>query len=205
MGSLFIPDEIRFKKEPLNRDEIYEIQKHPMIGIHIIEQIKGLPPVTAFICYQSHERENREGYPKQRNGRLIHDYAKIVMVADTYESLTAPRPYREALAPYKAMEYILKSVKQGYFNAEIVKYFLEFASLFPVGSLVMLNTGEIAKVVRPNGPLFSRPWISIIVGADNRLIDDDQIKSYDLRVHPDLKIIQAIDNTKLNIEAMRGF
>ncbi|MFH0919239.1 MAG: HD domain-containing phosphohydrolase, partial [Fibrobacterota bacterium] len=173
--------------------------------IHLIERIKGIPEVSQFICYQSHERENREGYPKQRNGRLIHDYAKIVSVADVYESLTAERPYRTALVPYKAMEYILKAVKMGFFNAEIVKYYLEYTSLFPVGSLVKLTTGEIGKVIRPNTGQYARPAISVIIDRNNRLLSDSEIRSYDLSVSHDVKILQAIDNNKLNIEVMKGF
>ena len=204
-GALFIPDEIRFKKEPLNKDEIFEIQKHPMLGIHAIERIKGIPEIIQFICYQSHERENREGYPKQRNSRLIHDYAKIVSVADVYDSLTSERPYRVAIVPYKAMEYILKAVKQGLFNAEIVKYYLEYSSLFPVGSLVKLTTGEIGKVIKPNTSQYARPVISVIINNENRLLNDSEVLIHDLGRNHDIKILQAIDNNKLNIDVMKGF
>jgi HD-GYP domain-containing protein (c-di-GMP phosphodiesterase class II) len=200
-----IPDEIRFKKDPLTRDEIFEVQKHPMIGIHLIEKIKGLPEIAQLICYQTHERENRQGYPKQRSGRLIHEYAKIVSVADVYESLTSERPYRPGQVPYKAMEFVLKSVKQGWFNSDIVKFFLEYASLFPVGSLVKLNTGETAKVIRSNASQYSRPVVSVIIGADNKLLPPDQVRSVNLLSSGDTKIIQAIDNAKLNIEVMYGF
>jgi HD-GYP domain-containing protein (c-di-GMP phosphodiesterase class II) len=205
VGTLFIPDAIRFKKEPLTKDELLEVQKHPMIGIHLIEKIKGLPVASPLICYQSHERENREGYPKQRAGRLIHDYAKILMVADIYESLTAGRPYRPAKVPYKAMETLLTIVKQGLISADIVRYYLEYASLFPVGSLVMLSSGEIAKIVKPNGTLYARPVVSVIIGADRKMLPANQPKTYDLKTNNDIKIVQAIDNAKLNIAVMQGF
>ncbi|MFH0918902.1 MAG: HD domain-containing phosphohydrolase [Fibrobacterota bacterium] len=204
-GALLIADEIRFKQEPLTRDEIFEVQKHPMLGIHLIEKIQGLPEIAQLICYQTHERENRQGYPKQRNGHIIHDYAKIVSVADVYESLTSERPYRPSVVPYKAMEFVLKAVKQGLFSTETVKYFLEYTSLFPVGSLVKLSTGEIGKVIKPNGSLYSRPVVAVIIGADNRLLPEEEVRTLDLKGNHDIKIIQAIDNLKLNIEVMRGF
>lgn len=204
-GAMLIPGEIRFKAEPLTKDEQYEIQKHPMLGIHLIEKIKSLPAAVPYICYQSHERENRQGYPKQRNGRLIHDYAKIVAVADVYDSLTSPRPYRAAVIPYKAMESILRSVKEGYFNSDTAKYYLEYTSLFPVGSLVRLSTNEIAKVVRPNRTHYSRPVVSVIIGADNALLREDQIRTVDLLASKDKAIVQAVDNSKLNIGIMHGF
>ncbi len=205
VGTLFIPESIRFKKEPLTSDELFEIKKHPMLGIHLIEKIKGLPPAAPLICYQNHERENREGYPKQRAGRLIHDFAKIIMVADMYESFTGGRPYREAMVPYKAMEKILTSVKQGLISADTVRFYLEYTSLFPVGSIVMLSTGEIAKVVKPNGALYARPVVSVIIGSDRKMLPENQVKTYDLKTNNDIKIIQAIDNSKLNIATMAGF
>jgi len=204
IGALFIPEDIRLKKEPLDKDEIFEVQKHPMIGIHFIEKINGLPQIIQFICYQSHERENREGYPKQRGGRLIHDYSKIVSVADIYESLTSERPYRKAMAPYKAMKYLLAAVKNGLLNPSTVKHYLVHTSLFPVGSLVKLDNGEIAKVIKPNGTHYDRPVISVVMDADNRLINEGEIKSYDLTKSHDLKIIQGIDNQKMDIGIMRG-
>ncbi|MBL8029044.1 MAG: HD domain-containing protein [Fibrobacteres bacterium] len=205
VGTLFIPEQIRFKTEPLTKDEILEVQKHPMLGIHLVEKIKGLPGTVPLVCYQSHERENREGYPKQRTGRLIHDYAKIVMVADLYDSQTGGRPYRPAKVPYKAMESLLTTVKQGLLSADIVRFYLEYTSLFPVGSLVMLSTGEIAKVVKPNGALYARPVVSVVVGSDRKLLSDSQVRTYDLKTNNDVKIVQAIDNSKLNIAVMQGF
>jgi len=127
------------------------------------------------------------------------------MVADIYESLTAGRPYRESIVPYKAMETILTSVKRGLLNAETVRYFLEYTSLFPVGSLVMLNTGDIAKIVKPNGALYARPVVSVVIDSSRRIIPGNQIVVHDLRVNNDIKITKAIDNSKLNIALMQGF
>ncbi|OGS36205.1 MAG: hypothetical protein A2293_15285 [Elusimicrobia bacterium RIFOXYB2_FULL_49_7] len=205
IGTLLIPDAIRFKKEPLSRDEILEIRKHPMLGIHLVEKIKGLPSSVSFICYQNHERENRQGYPKQRNSRLIHDFAKIVSVADVYESLTADRPYRNGHIPYKAMESILRSVKEGLFNADIVKYFLDYSSLFPVGSLVKLNSNEIAKVIRPNKGHYSKPIVSVIINSNNALLKEHEIHVIDLSTAKDVQVVQAVDNRKLQVELMIGF
>ncbi|OGJ93949.1 MAG: hypothetical protein A2248_06935 [Candidatus Raymondbacteria bacterium RIFOXYA2_FULL_49_16] len=205
VGALFIPEEIRFKAGPLSADELYEVKKHPMVGVHAIERIKNLPATAAFVCYQSHERENRQGYPKQRGGRLIHNFAKIVSIADVYESLTADRPYRKGLVPYKAMEFILRATKNLFFDSGIVKAFLEFASLFPVGSLVKLNTGEIAKVIRSNHEHYARPVVSVLVDAYNQPIDEKDIRTVDLNTQSSVRIVMPIDNTKLNIGVMKGF
>jgi HD-GYP domain-containing protein (c-di-GMP phosphodiesterase class II) len=176
-----------------------------MVGIHLIGRIKGLPEIIQLIAYQSHERENGQGYPKQRKGRLIHDYTKIISVADIFEAMTSERPYRKAFQPYRAMEFILKILKLDYLNNEIVKYYLEYASLFPVGSLVKLSTGEIGKVVKPNGRMYSQPVVSAIADADQRIYTDGEIKTYDLSKSGDINIVQPFDNGQIGADIMRGF
>jgi HD-GYP domain-containing protein (c-di-GMP phosphodiesterase class II) len=82
VGMLLVPEEVRFKKGRLTKDEWYEVQKHAILGLHILENAAKIPETAKFVAYQVHERENGKGYPKQRSGRFIHKYAKIVQIAD---------------------------------------------------------------------------------------------------------------------------
>jgi len=101
LGMLLIPPQIVNKRGRLTQEEWYEIQKHPVLGLHLLEKVKRLPESVPYVAYQVHERENRGGYPKQRGTRLIHRFAKIVQVADVYEALSSPRCYRPAFIPYE--------------------------------------------------------------------------------------------------------
>ncbi|MFH1762151.1 MAG: HD domain-containing phosphohydrolase [bacterium] len=205
IGTLMIPDSIRFKKDNLTDDEKLEIKKHPIIGIHLLEKIRRLPSSVCFVAYQHHERENRQGFPKARSGRLIHKYSKIIAVADVYESLTSTRPYRKRLIPYKAMEYLLNNVRQGLLDALSVKKYLEYTSLFPVGSLVRLSDNSIAKVVKPNSKLSAKPLLSKIISPDNRVIPDGKSEVVDLAEETRLNVIEAIDNRTVDTDVMHGF
>ncbi|MCX7725903.1 MAG: HD domain-containing protein, partial [Chitinispirillaceae bacterium] len=94
IGMLFISPSIRFKEGRLNEDEWYEVRKHPLLGIYILDKTTRLPDAVKYVTYQIHERENGVGYPKQRSGRLIHNFARIAQVADIFDAISSPRPYR---------------------------------------------------------------------------------------------------------------
>jgi HD-GYP domain-containing protein (c-di-GMP phosphodiesterase class II) len=132
LGMFLIPDSIMAKQGRLSEEEWYEVQKHPILALHLLERIRQLPDSVPYMAYQTHERENKTGYPKQRGTHLIHNFAKIVQVADVYEAMSSPRSYRAAHIPYKAMENVIKMTRQGLIAGDYVEAFLRYASLFPV-------------------------------------------------------------------------
>lgn len=99
MGMLLVPEAIRLKKGRLSEDEWYEIRKHPIVALHLLQKLKNLPERIPYIAYQVHERENATGYPRRHGSPNIHRFAKMVEVADIYEALTSPRPHRPAYLP----------------------------------------------------------------------------------------------------------
>jgi HD-GYP domain-containing protein (c-di-GMP phosphodiesterase class II) len=205
VGMLQIPSEIRFKKDRVTEDEWYEIQKHPILGVHILERIDRLPPAVTIPSYQSHERENGKGYPKQRSTRLIHPYAKICAIADVFEALTAPRAYRNANIPYKAMESVIKMTRQGLLAGEYVKALLEYTSLFPIGSLVELSNGLVAKVVQSNGTSFAKPKVCVLTEKNGNILPEEKQYYEDLSKNISIQIVRASPSISDSIDLLRGF
>jgi HD-GYP domain-containing protein (c-di-GMP phosphodiesterase class II) len=206
IGMMLIPRHIRLKKGKLTNDEWYEVRKHPILALHVLEKIPFLPRSIASIAYQTHERETGNGYPKQRTSRFIHHYAKIVQVADIFESMCAPRPYRPPHLPYKAMETLVKMAHERTVNIDLVKYFLSYMSLFPVGSLVELADNRIAKVVQANGQMFAKPVISILTEKDGTVIDKSKVYQEDLKTRGFIQIKRPVDKNFLSgIGIMDGF
>ncbi|MFP4521818.1 MAG: HD-GYP domain-containing protein [Fibrobacterota bacterium] len=204
IGMLAIPKTIRFK-EKKTKDDYFEIKKHPMLGVHMLDRITKIPQVVSMIVYQSHERSNKSGYPKGRGGRLIHDYSKIVMIADEYDAHCAGRPGLKALQPYKSMETLLRSVRSGLFDPNTVRAYLNYTSLFPVGSLTRLSTGDICKTLMPNGKHFAKPVVSRIINKANKLIPQAEVEAVDLSLPDAPKVTQVIDNNKVKVPHMYGF
>jgi HD-GYP domain-containing protein (c-di-GMP phosphodiesterase class II) len=206
VGMLLIPEEIRFKKGRLSKDEWYEVQKHAILGMHVLEKIPHLPESALYVAYQTHERENGKGYPKQRTGRFIHAFAKIVQVADVYESLCSPRDYRPPYLPYRAMELLIKMSVRNLLSIDFVKAFLAYASLFPIGSVVELSNHCIARVVQANELHQTKPLVSVIMDHQGALLSREKIYQMDLSRETSVQITRAIEPANLpKFDIMLGF
>ncbi len=206
VGMFLIPKEFYMKKGRLTKDEWFEVQKHPIMGLHLLEGVTRLPESIPYMAYQSHERENGTGYPKKRLNRLIHYFSKIVQIADIYIALSSPRPYREEYMPYKAMETIIKMTKQDLVSGEFVKSFLSYTSLFPVGSLVELNNKKIAKVTAANRSSFAKPMVSILTNEKGEPLTQSNMYQLDLSDDTNTHIVKALRSDHLpDITVMDGF
>ncbi len=206
VGMFLLPKEIRTKQGRLTDDEFLIIQKHPVLGLNLLEKIKKLPEAIPFIAYQIHERENSKGYPKQRNSLLIHRYAKMAQIADIYEAMTSPRSYRNAHTPHEIALYLIKMARLGLISGEFVKAFLEYASLYPVGSLVELNDKRIAKVIDANKDFLDKPVVSVITDSLGKILSKGSIVQEDLSKQKDIIIVKALDSDFLkNVDIMTGF
>lgn len=206
IGMLMIPPKIKFKKGHLTQDDWFEIQKHPILGLHLLEKISRIPDSVPVIAYQVHERENGTGYPRQRNSRLIHGFSKIVACADIFESISSPRVHRPAMPPYNGMETLLKMARQGMIDGNVVKAFLLYASLFPVGSIVELSDGRIGRVIEANGVSFTKPQVSIIMDKGRKYLEKGDTQIVDLKKQPDIQIAKSHRYDYIdNLGIMRGF
>ena len=105
-----------------------------------------------------HERENGEGYPEGLSGDSIHMDAKIIGICDVYVALCQARIHREALTPYEALQKILDDMEDQ-FAPNIANALLEALSMYPVGSLIQFESGEIGQVVAANPQTPMRPVV----------------------------------------------
>lgn len=206
VGMLLIPRELRLKPGRLTEDEWFEVQKHPILGLHLLEEITHLPASVPYVAYQCHERENAKGYPKQRSNRFIHNFAKIVQVADIYEALSSARAYRSPFIPYKAMEVLVKMTRQGFVSGEFVRAFLLYTSLFPVGSIVELSNKCIAKVIKANNTSLTKPIVSVLVSEQGFQLSKEKIFQIDLATETSIQVVKAHPSDYLkNNNLMDGF
>lgn len=138
IGKIAILDDILKKPGRLTRSEFDEIKQHPLISSKIIEPIPRLRAITNIVLYH-HERYDGKGYPhgigfgdraiEMDSLGLSTDFAKmaawILPVSDTYDAMTSPRPYRDALPPQAALDE-LNRCKGTQFVPEVVESFMEF-------------------------------------------------------------------------------
>lgn len=125
---------------------IYNSRGETLIRYSILTNYESdIGKISALIALQHHERHNGEGYPNGLCGDDIHDFSQIVGMADIYDAITADRVYRKAHPPGEAYEMLAGS-GNFFFNYELVQSFLYNIAAYPTGTLVRLNSNEIAVV-----------------------------------------------------------
>lgn len=206
IGMLLIPSHIRTKQGRLTTEEWFEVQKHPILGLHLLEKVSRLPDAIPYVAYQVHERENSTGYPKKRSSLLIHRFAKMAQIADIYEAMTSPRSYRTAYIPHEGVMRLIKMSKTGMIQGEFVKAFLEYASLYPVGSFIELSDHRIAKVIQANKNSLGKPLVSALTDSNGKPLDKSGISQIDLSKDTSVHISKALPSDYLkNVDIMSGF
>ncbi|MCY6355185.1 HD-GYP domain-containing protein [Clostridium sp. ZS2-4] len=170
IGKIFIPKPILNKPTPLTSEEFQIIKEHTTKGYDYLKGSLDLSSPSRVIVLHHHEKVDGSGYPEGRANERISKLSKIVSISDVYDALTSDRPYRRALSPNEAVEYILGS-GQTQFDYKMVKAFAEVIIPYPEGSLVKLSNDDIALVqkIYPNFPL--RPDVKIIKSKNEAKID----------------------------------
>ena len=174
IGMVFIPNEIVSKKGKLTTSELQQLRKHPYYTFKILQTLGEKYLWIAKVASQEQERENGQGYPNGLKGDEIHDYAKIIGIADVYEALTHNRPQRRGYMPHDAVKLILGTQKD-LFSNEVKRLLLTKLSCFPLGSYITLNSKAICKVIEiyEDAPL--RPTGEILFDSQNRRLQKKKI------------------------------
>ncbi|MBT3879353.1 MAG: HD domain-containing protein [Candidatus Scalindua sp.] len=174
IGMVFIPNEIVSKKGKLTTSELQQLRKHPYYTFKILQTLGEKYLWIAKTASQEQERENGQGYPNGLKGDEIHDYAKIIGIADVYEALTHNRPQRRGYMPHDAVKLILGTQKD-LFSNEVKRLLLTKLSCFPLGSYITLNSKAICKVIEiyEDAPL--RPTVEILFDSQNRRLQKKKI------------------------------
>ena len=123
IGMAQVPMKTLEKSTPLTPSEWVLIRMHPMWGYDRLLETGHLTPEAAAIVLSHHERHDGSGYPFAREGDGIPTYAKICAIADTFESLTASRPYRKSMKPFHALK-VMQQEMAAELDAEMFKSFI---------------------------------------------------------------------------------
>jgi HD-GYP domain-containing protein (c-di-GMP phosphodiesterase class II) len=204
VGMLRVNATLREKPEKINNQEWNEIKKHPGYGLDMLQKIVGIPVEVPFVVYQSHERVNGSGYPRGKKDVVIHTYAKIVAIADIYNSICSKRPYREAMTPYEAMEQLVLMCGKKLIDVKSVKAFLKCNSMFPVGSWVELSDGAKARVVASKPEDYMKPFVTVVFDGKGEKVKEPF--KQDLSETSDVKIVKALSQKEIeSVDLMEGF
>lgn len=179
VGKTQVANSIINSTETLSAEEFEEVKKHTYYGYEAIRQNKDFGLLPAHVALQHHERWQGGGYPRGIKGTEIHIYSRIAAVADVYDALISKRPYREAIQPYQAYEYVV--AQSGHqFDPEIVKVFMKKIAVYPIGTGVVLSNGYRGNIIKQNYYFPSRPVVRTIYYGEETL---EEPIDFDLSVH----------------------
>jgi len=172
MGKAKIPKEILNKPDKLDEDEWRLMKEHPMTGVEMIMNIKQLgemSPKMAIGVFEHHLNHDLTGYPKLIRKKDITIFGRIIKIADCYDAMITPRPYRKtAYRPEQALAIMVRE-KNG-FDPVLLKVFISIVGVYPIGSLVLLNTKEFGVVyeTNPDPQYITRPNVILISQSEGR-------------------------------------
>jgi HD-GYP domain-containing protein (c-di-GMP phosphodiesterase class II) len=168
IGKVFVSDKILNKNGKLTPEEYREVQQHTILGYELLRKNDLISMVSAHVAWQHHENFDGSGYPRGLKGHEIHEFARIVTLADVFDALSTDRIYRKRFLPHEAIEYIRDKGK-AYFDPDFNRVLLQRIAPFPIGATVLLNTGEKAIVIKVSKELPSRPLVKVIIDKDGKI------------------------------------
>jgi len=190
IGKVMISQEILKKPVQLSSKEFEEIKKHTIYGYELLKKTKGITMMASHISLGHHERLDGSGYPYQLRGNDIHKAARIVAVSDVYDALTTDRVYRKKLMPHEVIDYIT-SLASYHFDQEVVDVFIRYIAYYPVGTGVILNTGEKGIVKKYNKKYPTRPVVRVVMDAEGKMLSKH--KEVDLSNELKYRIVEIWD------------
>jgi HD-GYP domain-containing protein (c-di-GMP phosphodiesterase class II) len=196
VGMLRLPREILDKKGGLSDAELQRMQAHPLYTYKIIGKELLYPEDVGLVALQHHERWDGEGYPRRLAGTDIDLGARIVSVADAFEAMVSEKPYRNSMMGYQAMKNLLSDNSRR-FDPDVLKAFIQTMGIYPIGSIILLNNGAIARVTEVQGDAPLRPKIRILVDEFGKMYQQDEGGIIDLLTEKSLFIAKALDPKEL--------
>jgi putative nucleotidyltransferase with HDIG domain len=200
IGKIELPPELLAKTTRWTPEEMEIAKQHTTNGFNILRKQRDISLLSAHIALQHHERLDGSGYPQGLKGKQIHEYAQIVAICDIYDSLTTPRPWRKRYMPQDALEYLLGAGGH-LFEHHLIEAFRNHIAIFPVGSGVVLNTGESGVVCKVDPYYCQRPTVRVL--KDGRGNDLRMPYEIDLKYSLKLFIVGFEDDELFNLNEIQ--
>lgn len=178
----------------LSAEEMAKIREHSLNAATFLDRAANFKDEMVTAILQHHERKSGQGYPEGLLASEIKEMASIVGIVDTYEAMIHFRPYKSKVPSSTAVLNIINNGKDLFPNA-VIKALVSCVGVYPIGSIVELNTGEIGKVLDTNFDFPLRPVINVVVDKDLKKLE--QAKTVNLLHSPSLYIKKVVEHISL--------
>lgn len=174
IGKMEIPSEILNKPTSFTDDEWNMMKKHPFWGVRAILRLRGFDTTSiraAIVAFEHHMYYDLSGYPRTRKPFELDFFSKIISLADQYDGMTSSRIYsRIPMPPDRALSLMMERAGTQ-LDPILFKFFINMIGVFPVGTLVMLDTKELGLVYQSDAMFLDRPKVLVIINSKGERVD----------------------------------
>lgn len=170
LGKLAVEREILNKPGALTPEEWQSMRDHPVSGARVVARVPGLDRSAAVIVLEHHVAYDGSGYPERARHTSQHLASRIVAVADAYDAMTSRRSYSAPRSPHEAMALVASSSGNS-LDPTLVRLFIRMLGVYPPRSVVRLEDGRTAVVVRPGETDPLAPVVRVIAAPGGERID----------------------------------
>jgi HD-GYP domain-containing protein (c-di-GMP phosphodiesterase class II) len=163
-GKALVPDAILNKPGRLSDAEFEIVKRHPVDGHEILLKTPGIGPIPLDITLHHHERRDGSGYPERLAQGAISELAQMAAIVDVYDAITSDRCYHKGIPPAEALRKIYEWSKF-HFNPALTQEFMRCVGIYPVGTLVLLESGRLGVVVEPHESSLLTPKVNVFFHA----------------------------------------
>lgn len=192
VGKLRLPRAILNKPEPLTEAEWLLVREHPKWTRYLLEK-SGFETEVVQACYYHHEQPDGGGYPVGKIGGQVPLLARLIRILDSYDAMTTDRPYAQALTSYDAIRLLYRGRAQAY-DATLVEQFIELMGVYPLGTLVELDSGEIGVVIGQNHDARLLPRVSIVRGPQKEICPERAVNLKHLAAHTPVRVKRMLND-----------
>ncbi len=165
IGKLKVPVEILNKPARLTDDEYDLMKTHVPQGVKILENTTGIPAAAIEVARCHHERYSGAGYINGITGDQIGLFGLIGAIVDCYDAITSDRAYHDGISAYDALKKLYEA-RGTDFHGGLVEQFIQCMGIYPIGSIVELNTGSVGVVITVNRERRLRPRVALVLDAE---------------------------------------
>jgi putative nucleotidyltransferase with HDIG domain len=205
IGKVKTPQEVLNKPDRLSKEEFEVMQRHVVDGAHILRRTPEMPALAPIVAFEHHLRQDLSGYPANIGHRTLNLCTQVVSIADVYDALRSTRVYREGL-PSDRIKAIMAKKDDPAFNPRLLRRFINLIGLYPVGTLVRLNTEAIGVVTHehPTDPF--RPQVKIVRDRDGGQLEQSHLVNTwepDGRGDYPWAVLEAVDPEAAGIDPLQ--
>ena len=164
IGKMKVPDEVLNKPGKLSDEEFAIMKSHVVYSRDILSETPGIDQISLDVAAQHHERHDGSGYPLGLKGSEMSVYGQMAAIVDVYDAITSDRCYHKGMEPTVALRKMFEW-SRFHFNPELIHTFVRTIGIYPVGTLVMLESGKIGIVIAQNDKTLTQPLVRVVFNS----------------------------------------